>query len=171
LKKQALIFSAACIEQARIRQENVDDVHTWDEDDIEFDKELESYGMDADDIDGLNGKVKKPTRIFRAWLEQWEIDEKKKDHSLTEAKFLDKYGGMCWLDPDYDKINTASDENCTFVKGRTNGWFINAVDEDGEEEPWDPFILIDLIRSHKQPEALNVTIVLPPAEEEAQTEP
>jgi hypothetical protein len=40
-----------------------------------------------------------------------------------------------------------------------------------EEEPWDPFILINQIKSHKQPEELNVNILLPPDEEEAQTEP
>jgi hypothetical protein len=99
----------------------VANVHNWYKDDVEFDKELELYGMDADDIDGLNGKVKKPTRIFRAWLDQRDKDKKKKDHPLTEAKFLDKYGGMCWLDPDYDKIHMASDKSCTLIKGRTNG--------------------------------------------------
>jgi hypothetical protein len=109
MKKQALIFSAACIEQTRIQQDNAADVHNLDKDNIELDKELESYGMDADEIDGLNGKVRNPTRIFRAWLEQWDIDEKKEDHPPKEAKLLDKYGGMCWLDPDYDKTFTASD--------------------------------------------------------------
>jgi hypothetical protein len=49
--------------------------------------------------------------------------------------------------------------------------FINAVNEDGEEEPWDPFALLDQIKTHKQPEELNVNILLPPHEEEAQAEP
>jgi hypothetical protein len=164
LKKQALIFSAACIEQARIRQENAASRDDWDEDDVEFDKELESYGMEKDDINGLNGRPRKPTRNFKAWIEQWEKDEKRKDHPLTEARFLDKYGSLTWRDPDYDKTFTASDESCSFIKGRTNGWFINGVNEDGEEEPWDPLLIIDLIKIHKQPEELHVNIVLPPAE-------
>jgi hypothetical protein len=86
LKKQARFFG---IEQAIIRQENAASTDDWDEDDVEFDKVLESYGMEKDDINGLNGKPRKPARNFKAWIEQLEVDEKREDHPLTEARFLD----------------------------------------------------------------------------------
>jgi hypothetical protein len=47
---------------------------------------------------------------------------------------------------------------------------INAAKEEGEEEPWNPFILIDQIKTHRKPEELNVKILVPPDEEEAQSD-
>lgn len=42
-----------------------------------------------------------PTRFFRAWLEDWEIEIVKDNDDpvkINEAKFLKKYGGLVWYD-------------------------------------------------------------------------
>jgi hypothetical protein len=79
---------------------------------------------------------------------------------------LEKYGVHSWRDPDYDKTFTASDESCSFIQGRTNGWFINGGNADGEDKPWDLLLLKDQIKIHKQPDELNIKIVLPLGEVE-----
>ena len=51
--------------------------------------------MDVDEL-----KMPAIQRIFRAWFEDWETDNLRKQDCVIEAKFLTKYKDLVFLDPD-----------------------------------------------------------------------
>ena len=55
-------------------------------------------------------------RRFKAWMEDWEKEILYKNDSENEAKFLAKYGGLKFYDPDMDKILTILCEKMLFQK-------------------------------------------------------
>jgi hypothetical protein len=64
------------------------------DDDINFDLELESFGVD---MGALKGPVIE--RIFWAWVEDWEEEAQKKNDCVAEAHLLAKYKGLIFHDP------------------------------------------------------------------------
>ena len=62
---------------------------TWDNDDFA------DPGIDKQPTPA--GAVQ-PLRIFRAWLEDWEIMVRLKQDPVNEARLLKKYGGLVWHD-------------------------------------------------------------------------
>jgi len=56
------------------------------EDDINFDLQLEKFGVDT-------SILKEPAvqRIFCVWLEDWEVEARKKNDCLSETLLLQKY--------------------------------------------------------------------------------
>ncbi len=65
------------------------------DDDINFDLQLKKIGVNT-------GKLKEPAvqRIFRAWVEDWEEDARKKNDCVSEVLLLQKYKGLVFHDPD-----------------------------------------------------------------------
>ncbi len=65
------------------------------DDDTNFDQQLEKFGVNT-------GKLKEPAvqHIFRAWVEDWEEDARKKNDCVSEALLLQKYKGLVFHDPD-----------------------------------------------------------------------
>ena len=65
------------------------------DDDINFDMQLERFDVDT-------GALKEPAveRIFRAWVEDWEEEARKKNCSVEEACLLSKYRGLVFNDLD-----------------------------------------------------------------------
>jgi hypothetical protein len=85
---------------ARIRQHQIEKLDatgpdaTFGDEDINFDLQLEKFGVNM-------GKLKEPAvqRIFRAWVEDWEEDARKKNDCVLEALLLQKYKGLVFHDP------------------------------------------------------------------------
>jgi hypothetical protein len=155
VKKQATIFGASCVEQAELkRNKSAEDAKCspykyWRDDD--FDK---AFGMDmfvADEVDALAAK---PSRIFKAWMEDWEEGATRKRDPVSEVKLLRKYGAMQWFDPDTNMMYY-SDKDALHWSRRTKhggGYSILAydksyMDDDPDKanhvEPW--VVSVDLI--------------------------
>ena len=50
-------------------------------------------------------------RIFRAWVEDWEQDARKKNDAVAEARLL---RGLVFHDPDTDNVFCIYDQNMEF---------------------------------------------------------
>ena len=63
---------------------------------VSFDHQLENFGVDT-------AALKKPahTRVFRAWIEDWEKECRKKNDPVAETTFLQiqKYKNLVFPDP------------------------------------------------------------------------
>jgi hypothetical protein len=116
-----------------------------------FDHQLENFGVNT-------AELKKPaaTRIFRAWLEEWEEELLQQNDCVAEARLLEKYKNLVFYDPDNDTTYTVCDKNLEFhrknkKKGIDGGWSVIGVDD---EEDYEPFVigkmLIELIADHEQ---------------------
>jgi len=124
---------------------------------ISFDLQLSNFGLDVDEL-------KKPStsRIYRAWLEDWEIELLQVNDCVAEARILEKYKDLVFYDPDTKKTFKVWGGNLEFHRGSrrtatTKGWGLVCINEDGKEEGW---ILNDevvqLIGSHAQADGIEV---------------
>jgi hypothetical protein len=152
IKMQATFFGAYCSEKAAMKQLNrnryaLDDSgkdQFWNEDDFQ-DLGLTKYGIDVEEIT----QRKKPSKIFRAWLEDWEKEILTTNDPVNEAKLLQKYGGMVWHDPDTKCNFTAHPDQMYFNKKRGDkGYCVFGVKEtynhqDPQDDQWDPWALTD----------------------------
>ena len=67
------------------------------------------------------------TRVFRAWVEDWEKEILRKDDCVAEAKLLEKYKGLVFFDPDNECHYTIFSKNLEFHKGRSGGWHLIGI--------------------------------------------
>ena len=85
----------------------------------------------------------KPRRIFRAYMEDWEIKAIKKEDVVNRSKLLTKYGGLSWMDPDHDNIILHSDpkelkwNRGYSVLARDPLYNENDPNKEDHEEPWE----------------------------------
>ncbi len=91
-------------------------------------------------MDSLKAKV--PTRIFRAWVEDWEYDAIKDKDAVAEARLLEKYKDLMLLDPDSNKTYKIHASNLQWYKAskRQNiagGWYVIGTDEDDKDESFE----------------------------------
>jgi hypothetical protein len=109
-------------------------------------------------------QLKKPTitRIFRAWLEDWEKELLQVNDCVAEARLLEKYKDLMFFDPDTGKTFKVWGGNLEFHRGsrRTGvekGWGLVCINEESEEEGW---VLneevIELIGAHTQADDIEV---------------
>mmetsp|Transcript_4135 Transcript_4135/g.9385 ORF Transcript_4135/g.9385 Transcript_4135/m.9385 type:complete len:331 (+) Transcript_4135:30-1022(+) len=163
-EKQAIIYTSAKVNEARILQQAMEKIDAkgkdamWGDDDLNFDLGLERWGVDVDELKEMGV----PKRIFRGWIEDWEKDILKKDDAECEALLLEKYKGLTFYDLDYKITYTAYEKQLHYQKGRGGGWCVFGVppDDEGEDEPY--LInnnLIEMILETPQPKHLNVEIV------------
>jgi hypothetical protein len=82
------------------------------DDDINFDLELERFGVDMNEL-----KESPIDRVFRAWVEDWEEEARKKNDCVTEAQLLAKYKGLVFHDPDTGKHFPFGTKIWSFVEG------------------------------------------------------
>jgi hypothetical protein len=157
VKKQATIFGASCIELARFqRSQNLQDVSSfpmkdWTDDDFRLTADPETIKEDS-----------KPQRIFKAYLEDWEMDAITKRDVVNETKLLKKYGGLTWLDPDHDNEVLYSDKKSLHWKRVTyhkkdgsykdGGYSVKAIgpnyderDPENEKNNVEPWSICDVL--------------------------
>jgi hypothetical protein len=168
VKMQGTIFGASCAERARLRQGNMATnaklQTNWENDDFA------DPGIDTPPTPSV---AVQPLRIFRAWLEDWEIPVRSKQDPVNEAKLLEKYGGLVWHDPDYDKIFMACRENMhwSVVRG-SRGYCVKGLmdsynpDEPEDDEHWEPWGLDSdcfydsIIDYNKKNPSVNISVVV-----------
>jgi hypothetical protein len=96
IEQQSIIFGAASIHKARIGREEAEKLdHNisskfWTDVDVEYDIGLTKYGVDVKDLQHPLA----PARIFRGWIEDWEVPLLKKNDQVVESKLLTKYHGL-----------------------------------------------------------------------------
>lgn len=146
VKKQATIFGASCMEQAKIVREATianqrnKPVKLWTEED--FDTEMDIL------LEGTNEEKARPKRIFRSWEEEWEATALKKQDPVNSARLLQKYGGMQWYDPDKKVYFRSDDRELEWtktrgtagrycVKGYDENWDADDPDRENNEELWE----------------------------------
>ena len=92
LEKQAVLYSTARITEARQRHSAMEHLEAtgqdamWGDADQEFDLQLENFGVNTSE---LSAPVR--TRVFHAWIEDWENDLLKNNDCVAEARLLEKY--------------------------------------------------------------------------------
>jgi hypothetical protein len=117
--------------------------------------------MQLERFDVDTGALKEPAveRIFRAWIEDWEEEARKKNDCVAEACLLTKYKGLVFNDPDSGSTFSVWDRNMEFRRGRSNGWFVVGVSADKPDSCNEPFsleIACELIGATKQKEGVKV---------------
>lgn len=151
VKMQATIFGASCAERAAMkRKKRMEDP----------DSKADNFWRDDDFLDvsflSTNASATastKPTRIFRAWIEDgWEREAIRKKDVVHEAQLLKKYEGLAWHDPDTDMMFTADASKMTWSKrtrGNPSGYCVVGLREDydptdpGNDDTWEPWALED----------------------------
>lgn len=162
-QKQATVYGGACIERSRAAHAAEESTGVllesrWTDADIVLQVGLETWG-------GIPGAVPVPavpSRLFRAWIEDWEWDAIRTRDVVMEAKLLQKYGGLSWIDPDENELCVALEEGMEYQGGRNGaGWcLIGTRESDGGMEPWVLDVVIDLIAEYEQPIEMNVEVVV-----------
>ena len=130
-EKRSIIYISSKIEQARIHRNKMEKIDAAGQDamfgneDFAFDLHLEQFGVDT-------AALRQPVvqRIFRAYVEDWEQEARKKNDCVAEARLLAKYKGLVFVDPDTGMTFSVYDKNMEFRRGRGNGWFVLAVSSD-----------------------------------------
>jgi hypothetical protein len=79
------------------------------DEDLAFDLHLEKFGVDI-------AAFKEPAvqRIFRAFVEDWEQEDRKKNDCVAEARLLAKYRGLVFVDPVTEKTFSVYEKNMEF---------------------------------------------------------
>ena len=97
-EKRSILFVLSKIAQAMIECEKMEKIDAagghqmFGDDDMNFDLELEKFGIDTGAL-----KVRQVERVFRAWVEDWEEEARKKNDCVSEAQLLAKYKGLVKL--------------------------------------------------------------------------
>ncbi len=98
------------------------------DDDINFDLQLESFGVDMGALKELAIE-----HVFWAWVEDWEEEAQKKKDCVAKAQLLSKYKGLVFRDPNSRKSFLIWEQNMEFCRGRGYGWFLVGVCADDED--------------------------------------
>ena len=100
-----------------------------------FDLNLEKFGVNVEEL------KKKPTKIFRAWVEDDEKKLIRTRGAAVEAKLLTKYSGMVLYDPDTKKTCTIHSGNLEWhTRGKEatyTGWYLVGVTADDDAQAWE----------------------------------
>lgn len=150
VKKQATIYGASCVEAADLRRKIVvgsKPYRFWDDED--FDKCLEESSKENKE------ETQKPDRIFRAFIEDWEVECIKKKDPTHEAKLLKKYGGLELFDIDEDSNARISETELNWSRpSRKGGGYMVTVYDD----KWDGDITT--AEEHCQSWVINTDLIL-----------
>lgn len=154
IEKQAILYSTARITEARIKRAAMEGIEAsphdamWGDDDLKFDLQLESFGVDT-------SQLKQPAvqRIFYAWVEDWETELINKNDCVAEAKLVQKYKDLTFYDPDNKTYYTVYKKNLEWQRGRGGGWHVIGIPTDNQFDD-EPFpinaMTIELIAETKQ---------------------
>jgi len=125
-EKRSILFVSAKVTHSRIKSDRLVGLDArggndaFGDDDINFDLQLEKFGVDMAALKNVPVQ-----RIFRAWVEDWEEEARKKNDCVTEAQLLAKYKGLVFRDPDTDLAFKVWEQNLEFRRGRGDGgWYV-----------------------------------------------
>ncbi len=98
--------------------------------------QLSNFGLDVYEL-------KKPSvsRIYQAWLEDWESELLQVNDCVAEACILEKYKDLLFYDPDTKKTFKVWGGNLEFHRGShrtgvSKDWGLVCINEDGNEKGW-----------------------------------
>ena len=170
VKMQATMFGASCADASSVKRESRKDMAAgpdinWSEEDFKS-VGLAKFGIDVD------AAVQIPKRFFRAWMEPWEKELLTHNDPVTHEKFLTKYGGLRWYDPDDGIYYTADALKMEFLKTKKDRGFAvvglkDSYDlEDVREEDYDVWVLCDdlysqIVEFYEDNPDDNIVMVLP----------
>ena len=100
-----------------------------------FDLQLEKFDVDLENL-----KEPATTRIFRAWVEDWEKEMMKKNDCVAEATLLEKYKDLVFNDPDVNCMFTVAKQKMEYRRGKQGGWFLVCEPNDDKKEA-EPFAI------------------------------
>ena len=125
-EKRSILFVSAKVTHSRIKSDRLVGLDArggndaFGDDDINFNLQLEKFGVDMAALKNVPVQ-----RIFRAWVEDWEEEARKKNDCVTEAQLLAKYKGLVFRDPDTDLAFKVWEQNLEFRRGRGDGgWYV-----------------------------------------------
>ena len=169
VEMQSIIYTTARITEARVWEVEFEKHVTgeasrmWSDDDINFDLQLENFGVDTTVLRSVSRK-----RIFKCWFEEWEKEAVKKNDPVQESRLLQKYKDLIFFDPDNQVNFTIHPGNMEYQRGRNGGWMAIGIPPDDcgiDEEPFQlGDMLVGLIADTEQ--ADNITMVRMEEEEE-----
>jgi hypothetical protein len=143
-EKRSILFVSGKVSQSRMKSDRLDSLDvrgdnvSFGDDDINFDLQLEKFGVDMVALKHVQIK-----RVFRAWVEDWEEEARKKNDCVAEAKLLAKYKGLVFRDPDTNYCAfKVWEQNLEYRSGRGGGWFvIGECSDDPQNVVLEPFTL------------------------------
>jgi hypothetical protein len=121
---QSTVYGNHCKVKAKKREDAALAANAFFWDEADFSKlGLQKFGIDADE---QLGRIS--VRCFKAWLEEWERDNIRKNHSVSEARLLEKYGGLRFYDDEgHFNVTICANDMCwSTVKG-AKGWCVKAL--------------------------------------------
>jgi len=158
-EKRAILLVTAKIKEAKIRRDIMEKIDAsgpdamFGDDDINFDLQLENFGVDT-------SVLRQPVvqRIFRAWVEDWEQEDRRVNDPVAEARLLTKYKNLVFNDPDTGTTMSIWDKNMEFWRGKSNGWMVIATsaDDNVEDEPFALEVVCDLIGQTQQIDGVTI---------------
>jgi hypothetical protein len=130
IEQQSIIFGAVSMHKARIGREEAEKLDHkisskfWTDIDVEYDLGLTKYGVDVEDLQHPLA----PARIFRGWIEDWEVPLLKRNDQVVEAKLLTKYHGLKLYCTKDKIVYTFFSFNLEFQRDRNSrGWSLSTV--------------------------------------------
>ena len=130
---QSTVYGNHCKVKAKKREDAAIAANTFFWDEADFSKlGLQKFGIDADE---QLGRIS--VRCFKAWLEEWERDDIRRNKPVSEARLLEKYGGLRFYDDEgYFNVTICASDMCwSTVKG-AKGWCVKALkDLYAEDKP------------------------------------
>jgi hypothetical protein len=157
LEKRAILFISARMKEARIAREHLERSDAgpnamFSDDDINFDLQLEQFGVNTSEL-------RQPVnRVFHAWVEDWEEEDRRVNDCVAEARILTKYKNLVFNDPDTGATFSIWEKNMEFRRGRGNGWMLIATcaDDDVDDEPFTLEMACELIGNTNQEAGIKV---------------
>ena len=104
-------------------------------------------------------QLKQPAtkRVFRAWFEDWEVENVKKNDAVAEALFIEKHKNLVFWDPDTEKTFVVAPENLEWRRGKNGGWHLICEEVGGNElEPFDIEVANELIGETQQADGIEI---------------
>jgi hypothetical protein len=131
---------------------------------VEYDLGLTKYGVDVEDMQHPLA----PARIFRGWIEDWEVPLLKKNDQVVEAKLLTKYHGLKLYCPKDKIVYTVLSFNLELQRDRkSRGWSLltvppEYVPDDSQDDSIIGFVIDDettsMISETEQDPKMNIEI-------------
>ena len=113
-KKRSVIYVSALMDKARIERQHriAQNVESgFNMHDLDFNASLIKQGVDVEELQNVPQK-----RLFRAYVEDWEVEARIKQKPDCEDMILRKYENMRFRDPENGVVLQIWKGNCQFFR-------------------------------------------------------